>query len=277
MTVNSVPSDLVPSDLVPSNVVPTPVGVHSYKLRNGRITSGQRAALEQLMPTWGVPTGEHRIDLPTTFGRRAPVVLEVGFGMGETTLAMAAADPGRDLLAVDVHTPGAGALLRDAAAAGLTNIRVVIGDVLPVLRDMIDVGTLDEIRVYFPDPWPKLRHHKRRLVTASFVHLAATRLRAATQLDAGGRLHLATDWSDYAQRMLAAVSAEPLLHNGSGGFAPRPAHRPVTRFERQGLARDHRIFDVLAVRTEVPAEPNRAVAGRPDLTEPYRTASRPDR
>lgn len=244
--------------------------MHSYKLRR-RVTSGQRAALEALMPIWGVPMGQDPIDLPTIFGRRAPVVLEVGFGMGETTLAMAVADPARDVLAVDVHTPGAGALLRDATAAGLTNLRVVVGDVVPLLDDMIATGSLDEIRVYFPDPWPKLRHHKRRLVTSSFVHLAATRLRPATHVEAGGRLRLATDWSDYAEQMLAAVGADPLLHNELGGRAPRPDHRPVTRFERQGLARGHQVVDILATRTDEP------VADPTGLTGPSRTANRPGR
>ncbi len=214
----------------------------SYRLRAGRITSGQRAALDTLLPTWGVPVGARAIDLEAIFGRRGGVVLEVGFGMGETTLAMAVADPDRDVLAVDVHTPGAGALVREVEAAGLTNLRVVVGDAVLVLQDMIATGALDEVRVYFPDPWPKTRHHKRRLVTAAFVRLVATRLRA------GGRLHLATDWADYADAMLRSVAGEPLLDNPFDGFAPRPVRRPVTRYEQQGLDRGHQIFDVLAVR-----------------------------
>ena len=216
--------------------------LRSYKRRGGRIRPGQRAALDRLLPTWGVPVGDQPIDLEAVFGRRADVVLEVGFGMGEATLAMAAADPDRDVLAVDVHTPGAGALLREASAAGLSNIRVVIGDARHVLSHMLAVGSLAEVRIFFPDPWPKARHHKRRLVTPSFVHLAATRLRA------GGGLHLATDWVDYAVVMLAAVTSEPLLRNRFDAYAPRPPGRPVTRFEGQGLAKGHRVLDVIAER-----------------------------
>lgn len=214
----------------------------SYKRRSSRITTGQRSALERLLPTWGIPLGSTPLDLEAVFGRRAGVVLDIGFGMGEATVAMAAADPGRDVLAVEVHTPGAGALLRDVAAAGLTNIRVVVGDARLVLAGMLTPGCLEEVRVYFPDPWPKSRHHKRRLVTADFARLAATRLRP------GGRLHLATDWADYADQMRGVIASEPLLDNRSGGFVERPVARPVTRFERQGLARGHATFDIVAVR-----------------------------
>lgn len=212
------------------------------KRRSGRITPGQQAALDRLWPRWGVAMGTTTLDLPALFGRRAGVVLEVGFGMGEATAAMARAEPDRDLLAVDVHVPGAGALLREVEASGLTNVRVVLGDARRLLADLLPEDGLDEVRVFFPDPWPKPRHHKRRLVTPGFLRLAATRLRP------GGRLHLATDWADYAERMLADVAAEPLLDNPFDGFAPRPAGRPLTRFERQGTARGHRVADLVAVR-----------------------------
>jgi tRNA (guanine-N7-)-methyltransferase len=162
--------------------------------------------------------------------------------MGETTLAMAAADPARDVIAVDVHTPGAGALIRDLEAGGVSNVRVVVADALVVLGDMLAPGSLDEVRVFFPDPWPKLRHHKRRLVNGDFARLVATRLRP------GGVLHVATDWTPYAQQTLAVVAAEPALQNRFDGYAPRPAGRPVTRFERQGLAKGHPIHDVVAQR-----------------------------
>jgi tRNA (guanine-N7-)-methyltransferase len=219
--------------------------VRSFKLRRGRITPGQRSALETLWSRYGLPSGpgeRSAIDPAQAFGRVAPLVLEIGFGMGETTVAMAAADPGRDLLAVDVHTPGVGALLRDATARGLTNLRVVIGDAVDVLRYRLAPGSLDEIRVFFPDPWPKQRHHKRRLVSPAFARLAAERLRP------GGRLHCATDWTPYAERILEVVAAEPLLLNAGGGYAPRPAWRPQTRFERLGLARGHAVHDVIVQR-----------------------------
>ncbi|MFZ0158875.1 MAG: tRNA (guanosine(46)-N7)-methyltransferase TrmB [Kineosporiaceae bacterium] len=180
--------------------------------------------------------------MPAVFGRVAPVVLEIGFGMGETTLALATDDPDRDVIAVDVHTPGAGALLRALDGAGRCNVRVAVADALVVLRDLLTPQSLDEIRVFFPDPWPKARHRKRRLYSPAFAALAADRLRP------GGRLHSATDWAPYAAQMLQVVDGEPLLSNAYPGFAPRPGWRPVTRFERQGLAKGHQIFDVLARR-----------------------------
>jgi tRNA (guanine-N7-)-methyltransferase len=162
--------------------------------------------------------------------------------MGEATAAMAAADPGRDVLAVDVHTPGAGALLQRLDDDGTPNVRVVLADAVDVLRQMLWPGSLDEIRVFFPDPWPKAKHVKRRLVSPAFAELVADRLRPR------GTLHLATDWSSYADQMLAVVAGEALLRNAFDGFAPRPADRPQTRFERIGIARGHEVFDVIARR-----------------------------
>jgi tRNA (guanine-N7-)-methyltransferase len=153
--------------------------------------------------------------------------------MGDATVAMAATDTGRDVVAVDVHTPGVGSLLRRAAGAGLRNVRVVLGDALPVLEQMVAPGSLDEVRVYFPDPWPKTRHRKRRLVGQEFAALVADRLVP------GGRLHCATDWTPYAEQMVEVLAREPRLANLHAGFAPRPADRPVTRYERIGLARGH--------------------------------------
>jgi tRNA (guanine-N7-)-methyltransferase len=172
------------------------------------------------------------------FGRCAPVVLEIGFGTGEATAALAAADPGRDVLAVDVHTPGVANLLRLLDAGGLGNVRVAEGDALVLLRDMIGPGALDEVRVLFPDPWPKSRHHKRRLVTPPFAALVVSRLRP------GGRLHVATDWPHYAEQVLAVVATEPSL---AGGAVPRPA-RPVTRFEQRARTAGRPVVDVVAVR-----------------------------
>ena len=179
-----------------------------------------------------------RLDLPRVFGRSAPVVLEIGCGDGEATAALAAADPRRDVLAVDVHTPGLGALLRRAEAAGLTNVRVADGDALVVLRDMLAPASLDEVRVLFPDPWPKPRHHKRRLVTPAFADLVASRLAP------GGRLHVATDWAHYARQVLDVVASAGDL---DGGAVPRPS-RPATRFERRALLAGRPVVDVVAVR-----------------------------
>jgi tRNA (guanine-N7-)-methyltransferase len=170
------------------------------------------------------------------------VVLEIGFGMGETTVAMATADPDRDVIAVDVHTPGAGALLRDLDATGSRNVRVLVDDAVTVARDLLSPGSLDEVRVFFPDPWPKARHRKRRLLSPDVVHLMATRLAV------GGRLHVATDWQPYAASVLQVVGDEPLLVNRFGGYAPRPAWRPQTRFEGQGLAKGHAVYDVICER-----------------------------
>jgi tRNA (guanine-N7-)-methyltransferase len=216
--------------------------LHSFKRRGGRVTPGQRRALDTLLPVFGVPVTAGGVDRVAVFGRHAPLVLEIGFGMGEATVAMAAADPGRDVLAVDVHVAGVGALLREVEALGLRNVRVVVGDAVEVLHRMLGPGSLDEVRVFFPDPWPKARHHKRRLVGTTFAGLVGDRLAS------GGRLHCATDWAPYAEQMLAVVADEPRLVNDHGGFAPRPARRPVTRFEQQGLARGHQVFDVIARR-----------------------------
>jgi tRNA (guanine-N7-)-methyltransferase len=220
----------------------------TFAPRRGRMTSGQRRSFEQLWPTYGVEVSPQRLAVAALFGRTAPLVLEIGFGMGEATALMAAADPARDVLAVDVHTPGAGALCRELDQAGLRNVRVVLGDAVDVLRDMLAPGSLDEVRAFFPDPWPKARHTKRRLVGASVAALIAERLRV------GGRLHLATDWPPYAEQMLQVVAAEPLLRNDNAGYADRPAWRPVTRFEHMALAKGHHVYDLIA--TRVPGFPD---------------------
>jgi tRNA (guanine-N7-)-methyltransferase len=214
--------------------------IRTFKLRRGRVTARQQRALDELWSTYGVELTAGPVDPASFYCRRAPLVLEIGFGMGEATVEMAAAEPERNLLAVDVHTPGAGALLHQLRERGLTNVRVVLGDALEVLRDMLPPACLDEIRVYFPDPWPKERHRKRRLVSPAFVELASSRM------GPGARLHCATDWANYAQQMVDVIAAEPTLVNPHGGVAPRPSRRPVTRFERRGLAAGREIFDVIA-------------------------------
>jgi tRNA (guanine-N7-)-methyltransferase len=190
---------------------------------------------DQAVAVDGAPLDLHRL-----FGRSAPLVVEIGSGMGEATAELAAADPARDVLAVDVHLQGLGRLLRRAEDAGLTNIRVAEGDGVILLREMLPPGVVDELRVFFPDPWPKARHAKRRLVQTAFLDLVATRLRA------GGLLHLATDWAPYAEQMhtlVAAHSAYEIVHEG-----PRPPHRPVTKFEQQGLVAGRTSYDLIARR-----------------------------
>ncbi|MGW2767002.1 tRNA (guanosine(46)-N7)-methyltransferase TrmB [Streptomyces sp. NPDC001275] len=216
--------------------------IRSFQPRRSRVTAGQADALQRLWPAWGLDIdGQRVIDLSELFGNTRPVVLEIGFGMGEATARMAAADPDTNILAVDVHTPGQGNLLSLADRHGLGNVRVGNGDAIILLREMLAPDSLDGLRVYFPDPWPKKRHHKRRLIQPEFLTLAATRLRP------GAIVHCATDWEPYAQQMLDVLTAHPDFENtqADGGFAPRPGFRPLTRFEGQGLEKGHVVNDLL--------------------------------
>ncbi|MGW1627214.1 tRNA (guanosine(46)-N7)-methyltransferase TrmB [Streptomyces sp. NPDC002172] len=221
--------------------------IRSFQPRRSRVTAGQADALQRLWPKWGLDIdGQRVIDLGELFGNDAPVVLEIGFGMGEATAQMAAEEPGVNILAVDVHTPGQGNLLNLADQNGLSNVRVGNGDAIILLREMLTPDSLDGLRVYFPDPWPKKRHHKRRLIQPEFLDLAATRLRP------GAIVHCATDWEPYAEQMLEVLDAHPEFENtqDDGGFAPRPAHRPLTRFEGQGLDKGHVVNDLLFRRVQ---------------------------
>ena len=213
--------------------------VRSYVLRQGRMSPAQQRALDVLLPRLGIAYAPEPLDFAAAFGRIAPVTLEIGFGMGETTAAIAAAHPERDFLGLEVHGPGVGALLNRVDAAGLTNVRVIQRDAVDVVAHMIPPASLAGIHVYFPDPWPKKRHHKRRLLQPGFVHALAQRLAP------GGYLHAATDWDDYAQEILATLSAEPLLANTVADFAPRPAWRPLTKFEARGLQLGHGVRDLV--------------------------------
>jgi tRNA (guanine-N7-)-methyltransferase len=213
--------------------------IRSYVLRQGRFSRGQQRAYSELLPRFGVPYAPRAIDLRALFGRAAPVVLEVGFGMGETTAAIAAENPDNDYLAIEVHSPGVGSLLKQVEERGLTNVRVIQHDAAEVLRDMVPPGSLAGIHIFFPDPWPKKRHHKRRLLQPAFATAAAERLRP------GGYLHFATDWQDYAEQALEVLAASPLLRNTAEGFAPRPASRPETKFERRGRRLGHGVWDLL--------------------------------
>ena len=213
--------------------------IRSYVLRQGRFSPGQQRAYAQLLPRFGISYQANPVDLDRAFGRHAPVVVEVGSGMGETTARIAAGNPATDYLAIEVHAPGVGSLLKQVEEAGLTNVRVVRHDAVEVLRDMVAPGSLAGIHVFFPDPWPKKRHHKRRLLQPDFVALAASRLAP------GGVLHVATDWQEYADHVLAVLSATPGLENTADGFAPRPAARPETKFEKRGIKLGHGVWDVI--------------------------------
>ncbi|MFF2654832.1 tRNA (guanosine(46)-N7)-methyltransferase TrmB [Streptomyces sp. NPDC058045] len=215
--------------------------IRSFQPRRSRVTLGQEQALRRLWPAWGLDVDGSRVLDPAELFGGLPVVLEIGFGMGEATAQMAAADPGTGILAVDVHTPGQGNLLALAEANGLDNIRVANGDAVILLQEMLPPDSLHGLRVYFPDPWPKKRHHKRRLIQPEFLTLAAARLRP------GALLHCATDWEPYAEQMLEVLSAHPSFVNtaADGGFAPRPGFRPLTRFEGQGLDKGHPVHDLL--------------------------------
>ncbi len=213
--------------------------IRSYVLRQGRVTGAQRRARDELLPRFGIPFSRSLLDLDGVFGRAAPRILEIGFGMGETTADIASRHPGTNFLGLEVHTPGVGGLLKRIAALGLANVRVIQHDAVEVLESMIPPTSLDGVHVFFPDPWPKKRHHKRRLIQPAFVSLLAARMKP------GAYLHVATDWEDYAQWILETLSAEPLLANTAAAYAPRPEHRPLTKFETRGLKLGHGIWDVV--------------------------------
>ena len=194
------------------------------------------------MPRLGVAYRPQPLDFAQLFGRRAPVVVEIGSGMGETTAHIAAEHPETDYLAIEVHAPGVGSLLKRVEEEGLANVRVVQHDAVEVMRDMVPPDSLAAIHVFFPDPWPKKRHHKRRLLQPAFAALAASRLAR------GGQLHVATDWQEYAEHVLAVLSGVPGLRNSAAGFAPRPPWRPETKFERRGLRLGHGVWDLLFTR-----------------------------
>ena len=217
-----------------------PRAIRSFVMRGGRATVAQQRALCEQWPRYGLDYTAAPLDLDALFGRAAPRTLEIGFGNGEFLALLADRQPGRDFLGIEVHPPGVGHLLQQAAHAELTNLRVSRHDAVEVVRDQLQPSSLDEVLVLFPDPWHKKRHHKRRLVNPSFASLIASRLAV------GGRLHLATDWEDYARQMIEVLDAEPLLLNraGPGGFVPRDAERAPTRFERRGERLGHAVFDL---------------------------------
>jgi tRNA (guanine-N7-)-methyltransferase len=213
--------------------------IRSFVLRQGRTTPSQQRALDDLLPRFGIAYAPTALDFRSCFGRNAPVVLEIGSGMGETTAAIAQAHPEADYLAVEVHGPGVGSLLKKIRELGLTNLRIIRHDAVEVLRDMVADGALAGLHLFFPDPWPKKRHHKRRLVQPPFVALAARKLAP------GGYFHAATDWPAYADQMDAVLSAEPLLEKTEAAKT-----RPLTKFERRGLGLGHPVRDLLFLRRQ---------------------------
>jgi tRNA (guanine-N7-)-methyltransferase len=218
---------------------PTKRPIRSFVLRQGRISEAQQRAYEQLQPRYSVAYAPHLLNLEVLFGRAAPKILEIGFGMGGATAQIAAEHPENDYLGIEVHTPGVGALMRLLDAGGIDNVRIIQHDAVEVLNHMIAPGTLDGIHIYFPDPWPKKRHHKRRLIQSPLVRLLASRLKS------GACLHLATDWQDYADWMLEVLRGEPLLRNTAEDYAPKPDYRPETKFERRGLNLGHGVWDLV--------------------------------
>ena len=229
--------------------------IRSFVLRQGRMSAAQQRALDTLLPRFGLPFAPQAIDFDRVFGRTAPRVLEIGCGMGETTATIARAMPDVDFVGVEVHAPGVGSLLKQIEAHAISNVRVIQHDAVEVVASMIPPHSLAGIHIFFPDPWPKKRHHKRRLLCAAFVHELALRLASC------GYLHVATDWEDYAHAILATLAAEPLLENAAPGFAARPGYRPLTKFEARGLKLGHGVWDVIFRRTDRPdiatAAPNR--------------------
>ena len=218
--------------------------IRSFVLRQGRTTEAQKRAFVEHWPRYGMDvTGVVR-DFDTAFGRHARRALEIGFGNGEQLEFAAAREPERDFIGIEVHGPGVGRLLNALAVADLSNVRVYQHDAVEVLRHEVAEASLDEVRIYFPDPWHKKRHHKRRLVQAPFIALVCSRLRP------GGRLHLATDWENYAEQMWDVLDAQPELRNIAGprGYVPRPEWRRQTHFESRGLRLGHGVWDLIYTR-----------------------------
>ena len=218
---------------------PTERRIRSFVTRAGRLSVAQARAIEELSPRFCLPYQKAVLDLDSCFSRAAPTILEIGFGMGDSTATIAASMPERNFIGVEVHTPGIGSLLKLIGEQGLENLRIVQHDAVEVLTHMVAPGSLAGVHVFFPDPWHKARHNKRRLIQPPLVALLASRLAP------GGYLHCATDWEEYAVQMLEVLGGEPSLRNSADGYAPRPAYRPVTKFENRGLRLGHGVWDLV--------------------------------
>lgn len=218
---------------------PTEYRIRSFVTRAGRLSEAQSKAIENLGPKYMIAYEKASLDMDAAFGRQAPTIFEIGFGMGETSATISALIPEKNFIGVEVHTPGVGNLLKLTEAAGLTNQRIIQHDAFEVLTHMIAPESLAGVHVFFPDPWHKARHNKRRLIQGPLVALLSSRLKA------GGYIHCATDWEEYAVQMLEVLGAEPSLKNTAEGYAPRPDYRPVTKFENRGLKLGHGVWDLV--------------------------------
>lgn len=227
-----------PQGQAPAGVL-HPKTIRSFVRRTGRVTTGQAKAFEDLGPRYLLNYQNAPLDAQAAFGRTAPLILEIGFGMGEATAHIARVRPDDNFLCCEVHEPGVGALLKRIGEHDITNIRILQHDAVEVLEQMLPEGCLDGIHIFFPDPWHKKKHNKRRLIQSAFVAKLTARLKV------GGYIHCATDWQPYAEQMLEVLDAEPLLRNTAEGFAPQPDYRPLTKFENRGLRLGHGVWDVV--------------------------------
>jgi tRNA (guanine-N7-)-methyltransferase len=217
--------------------------IRSFVLRQGRLTKGQERALADVWPAFGIDYAENTLDLHQVFNRKeSKKILEIGFGMGESTAKIAQTLPDSDFVAVEVHTPGVGSLLKQIEELALTNIRIIQHDVVDVLQNMLADNSLDGVHIFFPDPWHKKRHHKRRLIQSEFVKLLCSKLKA------GAYIHVATDWQEYAEWVLEVLSAEPQLQNTVTDYAEKPSYRPLTKFENRGIKLGHGVWDLVFIR-----------------------------
>ncbi len=218
--------------------------IRSFVLRQGRVSVAQQRAIDTLLPRYGIAYSAQPLDLDVVFSRSAPKILEIGFGMGDSTATIARARPDNDYLCLEVHTPGVGNLLKVIEEQGIRNIRIMQHDAVEVLRDMIADASLDGVHIFFPDPWHKARHNKRRLIQSPFIAQLVQKIKP------GGYIHVATDWQDYAEQVLRVFCAEPLLINTAQDYAPRPTYRPLTKFEKRGLNLGHGVWDLVFRRQE---------------------------
>lgn len=217
--------------------------IRSFVLRQGRVSTAQQRCLETLMPRYSIPYVTQPLDLDIAFGRAAPKILEIGFGMGEPTAFIAKNHPQNDYLALEVHTPGVGSLLKQIDEQSITNLRIMQHDAVEVMRDMLADNALDGVHIFFPDPWHKARHNKRRLIQTPFIAQLVKKIKL------GGYIHVATDWQDYAEQVLTVLGAEPLLKNTAVDYAEKPSYRPLTKFENRGLKLGHGVWDLVFIRT----------------------------